>query len=306
MIRRFFVVCVIASAWSMCSAAAGWAQSGAPGAPLRWRFDAGRTLRYRLTHRGASRVELPERSVEQDDLVALDLTWRVAEVRDDGSASIRQTVDRVRVELRTGERTTRYDSEEGVAEGDGAVILQEVYGRLMAAPVEWTMRPDGTMGARLNERAGAEFGGGPIFIDSGSVATEAGLGRILEQALPPLPGMDVAVGEEWSKTFRPAEIPPLRIVTTARARYAAREQDVARIDASLETEIGPSRNGGLGIEVNSQSGEQHAWFDCEQGTLISARSERVLDLTYLNAGARVRQRARVVVEFARIHDGAAP
>src|SRR5262245_38360396 len=87
------------------------ANQGAP-QPVggRWHFEAGQELAYDFTQRAATRVKVGDQEFDNTTTLSARLAWHVRAVKDDGSADIVQTVERVRVTVESGPQRSVYDS----------------------------------------------------------------------------------------------------------------------------------------------------------------------------------------------------
>jgi hypothetical protein len=88
------------------------AWSGTPGvaradATLRWKFRQGESLHYRLQHFVDVANSLDGRTTTTQ---TIDMTWRFTAVYDDGSCTMTQTVDRVRLVISGPNGLIEYDS----------------------------------------------------------------------------------------------------------------------------------------------------------------------------------------------------
>lgn len=280
----------------------GTANASYAQAVLRWRLEPGQSLRYRLSHHNTSRIDVDGRAIEQDDTVVFDLTWRVGRLNDDGSMPVMQTVDRVRVDLGSGDDASRYDSESNDAEGELAAALREAYIRVVRVPVELALRPDGTIELADATRTGGRSQGGNSnqAVDAGSVLSPLGVKRLLEQSLPRLPDGPRAVGYKWTTDYDTINGPPLRLAWTVRSTLASLENGVAAIDAEIDTSVDPSRGVAIEVAIDSQSGRAHFEFDLTAGELVRSRGESSLKMTFSSGERSVSQSVNIWTSFERI------
>src|SRR5262249_2060475 len=120
---------------------------------LAWKLEPGQTLRYRFTHHSESKVKVEAQEQDQVYTQVVDYSWKCTEARPDGTFKLAQKVERVKVDIENGDQTLRYDSETGIAQGEGSADLKTLYEAVLGTPFDLTLTPDGSIVEALAPRS---------------------------------------------------------------------------------------------------------------------------------------------------------
>ncbi|MFZ5828494.1 MAG: DUF6263 family protein [Planctomycetota bacterium] len=108
---RFLACCFVALIVSDLWADENKAGDAAEGHLLRYRFDAGQTLRWSVTHRSLVRSTVSGTTQNAETFSTSVKVWRVAEVKPDGTARFEQMVEDIDMRHQlTGREEVRYNS----------------------------------------------------------------------------------------------------------------------------------------------------------------------------------------------------
>ena len=291
-LRRVFLVVVTIGAL----ATVGVGSSGRiRAADLAWKFEKGKVRRYELSQKNAMKVETQGQDLESTSTLTIDLTWTVAEVLENGSAKITQTVDRVRVDLEAGTQHVAYDSKTDDPEkaGDGndsAETLRKFYTIATAEPYTLTMNRQGeivdaVVPPKLVDLI-KEYQFQPLA-DTGSVLSTEGLKKMFVQFFPKLPEQAVEPGSTWNGAL---EVPAGPLLLTLQTKYTLESADAqaAKISGAINTMIKPRPGVPTTLEVKSQTSSAEYGFDIEDGCLDQTAVTQTLSVE-AKAGERATQ-----------------
>src|SRR5262249_15591878 len=107
--RILRVTCFLAIPLLLVSASAARADT-----ELRWKFKAGDKTHYAMKPAAIQDTKAGGMPFQVKIMQNMDMTWDVAEVADDGTATLNQTIDRVRMEMtlpQAGAPQIKYDSQ---------------------------------------------------------------------------------------------------------------------------------------------------------------------------------------------------
>lgn len=246
---------------------------------LRWAFEPGQSLRYEFSQTSKLTIRGGERPEERTIRLTAVLAWDVKAV-EAGTATIAQTVERVRAEVKAGSQSVVYDSSKNQAEGPNASALAELYGAVMSEPATLKIDARGRIiEAHVPEKVTEALRGSPFQsqADGGSLMSERGLKNMLGQVLPPLPEAATAQGGTWDGMLEIAS-GPLQISLATKYTLEAVEDPNARIVAAIETAIQPQPGVPLKVTVKSQKGQGVFHFDTRAGRLADAEVMQTFDL----------------------------
>ena len=121
-------------------------------ATLRWKFKPGETLRYSMDQKTVTTAKFPGGQELKNMLMqTLELSWAVKEVRDDGTAELVQTIERVVDKADGPIGKFEYDSKSG-QEPQGPIAASRVplFKAMVGAPITFKINAQGEpVGTRI-------------------------------------------------------------------------------------------------------------------------------------------------------------
>ncbi|MEM6654959.1 MAG: hypothetical protein AAF596_04075 [Planctomycetota bacterium] len=256
-------------------------------APLRYRFTEGETLRYRVTQTATLSGDADVAgSFDLRTEQVTELAWRVVSVDEEGSATIEQTVPRLRFtnSLPTGD--VGFDSDSDDPPMGVAAMLTPAARTLLETPVTFAVGPGGTV---REITASEDLIGALDRIPgaSGVLEWEPALRSLIETVLPLLP-----TGDEPATRRADYETPSFGRVelVTVFTRGPTEESGVARIVLTVTADSSAVAEGVVARIVESTG---VALFVEETGRLQSSDSSLTLELVVDNATATLTQTSRV-------------
>ncbi len=246
---------------------------------LKWAFEPGQKFGYEFSQTSKMTMRGGQGPEERTIGLTAGLAWEVKAV-ESGTATIEQTVERVRAEVKAGTQSVVYDSVKKEAAGPNASSLSELYGAVMAEPA--TLRIDArgrVVEARVPAKVREALRGSPFqnLADGGSLMSEKGIQNMLGQVLPLLPEGAISQGESWdSQLAIPAG--PLQMKLATKYTLEAAENPIARISTVIDTEIEPQQGVPLKVTVKSQEGAGIFRFDTGVGQLTGSEIKQRFEL----------------------------
>src|SRR5690348_14579360 len=98
---RAIIFCRIFTGAALILAMLGQGASAAE--PLAWKFEKGASNRYRMNQSMTMKMDMNENKVESKVDQIIDMTWKVLEVKENGSAILDQKIERMRMTIDAGE-----------------------------------------------------------------------------------------------------------------------------------------------------------------------------------------------------------
>ncbi|MEM6330943.1 MAG: hypothetical protein AAF790_11925 [Planctomycetota bacterium] len=211
-------------AWALVTAglAAAFAPvaAGAAGAaePLRWKFEPGQRLPYRIEKRMQMEIDGAEAGVEATDLTqTIDMAWVVEAVDPAGAARMVHDVTRVQVAMRgrPGQGYT-FDTRSPDPPEDLARLIAPLFRTLVETDYRVTITPRGEM---RDVAAPADLLDAMQRTPGGEGLDRFAAETLVGPAVTPLPEGPVEPGDEWRQTSM-ATVPAYgRQKTTTTFRY---------------------------------------------------------------------------------------
>lgn len=269
------------------------AVSAAAAAPaqtaLQYRWKQGDAVVYRTTLKTDSTMSGMEGT--GDVSLSQTMTQRIkllaAAIGPDGTATLHQTIEAVRVEMDTMMGKVAYDSETpSAAAGDeGAQALGRVFGGMVGATITVTVAPDGAIGRidgaqkiydRIAQDLPRDRSAAPMAQALKSVLSEESIRAALQQSFPRLPPQPVKPGDTWTGQIALGSDATGRISgtqTMTLKRIDGGDTGVATIGVALSLKqessppLGPA---GMTMKLGDSKGDGEIEFDLGAGRIRKA------------------------------------
>jgi hypothetical protein len=260
--------------------------------PLNWKFSPGLTNRYRMTQETTLAINTgPDSEVKTDSMFTTDISWTVQKVNDDGSAVLKQTIDRMRTEVAVnGGETTKIDSAAAENPQGQAATLLPLLKALTGNAFTVTMTPRGDIkDVEVPEAIVEALKNQPGAAQMGDLATPEGFKKLVRQASFILPEK-LEPGSEWSTTTE-SNFPA---VGTQSAKFTYRyegpkevnDKPAERFTVKVETKFA---GGETPVEVTTQAADGEVLFNRDAGRLESSSIDQHLKLKITVGGQVISQ-----------------
>ena len=244
---------------------AGMATRAQADTELRWKFKKGEKTRYEMKMELTQDTKAGDMPFQVRMNQTMDMTWEVTDVGDDGTATMNQTIDRVRMELtlpQAGQGPIKYDSQQQ-EKAPGTEMLAKIFDAMVGKPFVIKVTPLGkVVDLKTPEAILAAFKGMPA--GQGGMFSEDGLKQMISQSMLPMPEEPVAVGKTWEKTAETQAPPFGKQITTSEYKFAGEEEvdgkKVDKIDLTLDMKFEASADAKARFKFkDNTSGGQVLW-----------------------------------------------
>ena len=270
--------CSLLIAGAMAAAGAGAiAQTAAPG----YRWTKGETVRYRVTQESVSNMSgLPGvGDMTVNNTVTQVLAFAVQDVAADGTATLINKVESVRLDAGTPMGTFTYDSTSTTPVSDPMMApLADIMSVAIGQPITIVMGADGAVqkieGAdkileKVRQKAGAGPMAGQMGLDTmfGDAAMKGGV----TLTFPRMPARSLKPGDVWNEEFKMPSA--MGDMTIARALTVAGTEslygrNVTKATAKLTLKLAPNPTASMGPGGGDGAGDGEVYFDPSRGRLI--------------------------------------
>jgi hypothetical protein len=271
---------------------------------LRWKFKEGEKISYSMEMKQQSKTNIGGMQIDGSMLQAMEFTWTVKSVGDDGSAELIHTFDRLRMKIEApppvGE--FEFDSKEGKEpEGQLAQVIGPILTELVGAEISLKRDALGkgsdvklpaklADALRVNPFAGAM---GPMF-------TEDGLKAVVAQLGVPVPEEAVKKGSTWDHTM---EVKTPFGVTKEMNTYTYQGQDdkkLEKFDVNSEHAVEPAPEALFEVKLKAQESKGTIYFDNAVGrvTELQAKQKLSMELNIMGNVIEQDQETTVTVKLA--------
>jgi hypothetical protein len=260
---------------------------------LQWNLQAGDRFRIITAQDVTMQAKVAERSVRVGHRTVVQISWQVTEVSAEQGARIRQSVERLKIQLDApGGEDLVFDSASGEAPAGPARQIAAAAGPLLKSRAAWRMDARGRITElRLLEDAGAPAeAAGPLAEAFARFLTREGALELSGLSHIALPEKPVGVGDRWQRSseMRTTAGAFRRETTYELARQAAGDSQLpAKVtfrwtlqpvdQAEPELPGQPEREPATRIEKQDNHGT--FLFDTVEGHLVEATVQQRTTLT---------------------------
>jgi hypothetical protein len=250
---------------------------------LQYRWKQGDVVVYRNSLKTASTMSgiasLPEVTIEQT--MTQQIRLLAAAVSPDGSVTLHQTTEAVRVEMAAPAGKVVYDSADPKSAGDneGSAALAKVFGGVVGATISITMAPNGAVQRvdgiqrvldKILQDAPEERRTAALMQSLKSVLSDEAVRASLEQSFPRMPPQPVKPGDTWTGKIALGSSAIGRISGTQTFTLKSVDGNRATIAVALALKqestppMGPS---GMTVKLGDAKGEGEIDFDAASGRI---------------------------------------
>ena len=270
-------------------------------AALRYRWVKGEEVRYRVSQQGTTTISgLPgmgEMTMDQSHVQVLRLT--VEDVATDGSATLRQTFESVRMELNSPAGKAVFDSAAADKPTDPiAVAIGATMSAMIGESITVVLVPTGAVIKvegmsrifdKIMKTLPQDPTGAQVFSQLKGTMSDDAMRSMFEQGFATFPDHAVKAGETWTGQFR-MSLPIIGTVTTTRTSTlqgveSSNGTSIARIATMFamrqDAEASPPGPMGMTAKLADSKGEGEILFDIAKGRVqkTSSRSEMPVTLS---------------------------
>jgi hypothetical protein len=270
-------------------------------AALRYRWVKGEEVRYRVSQQGTTTISgLPgmgEMTMDQSHVQVLRLT--VEDVATDGSATLRQTFESVRMELNSPAGKAVFDSAAADKPTDPiAVAIGATMSAMIGESITVVLVPTGAVIKvegmsrifdKIMKTLPQDPTGAQVFSQLKGTMSDDAMRSMFEQGFATFPDHAVKAGETWTGPFR-MSLPIIGTVTTTRTSTlqgveSSNGTSIARIATMFamrqDAEASPPGPMGMTAKLADSKGEGEILFDIAKGRVqkTSSRSEMPVTLS---------------------------
>lgn len=268
---------------------------------LQYRWKQGEAIVYRTTLKTDSTMSgLAGGDVTLSQTMTQRIKLLAAAIAPDGTATLHQTIEAVRVEMDTMMGKVAYDSEHANTGGDEASqALARVFGGMVGTTLTVTLSPNGAIGRidgvqkvydKIAQDLPRDRSAAQMAQTLKSVLSEESIRAALEQSFPRLPPQAVKTGDTWTGQIALGSDATGRISgtqTMTLKRLDGGDAGVATIAVALALKqessppVGPS---GVTMKLGDSKGEGEIEFDVGAGRIRKATMKTEMPSTMTGQG----------------------
>jgi hypothetical protein len=259
---------------------------------LSWKFAPGLANRYRTTTTMDVTMDLGPGGQQKQTIVhTIDLSWTVDKLQDDGSAILKQKIDRVQMKIAIpGGQTVEYDSKSTDEPQSFAAMVAPLFREMTRAVFTVTMSPRGKVShVEVPEALIAAIAASPGAQLLGDLATAEGFKTMISRSSFELPET-LEPGVEWSTTAEIANpILGKQTIVTTYKYTGPKEVDGIQFESFAPTLTIDFAGGPAQAKVTQQGSEGEILFNRTEGRLESMNLKHNLALALTQADKTINQ-----------------
>lgn len=234
---------------------------------FRWKLNAGDEFTVQLVQDTKIKSNIDQRVQEMANKMTLDMDWKVTDVNDDNTATIAQTITRIRLQIVTpnegGSQTIAVDTQDTSRQKELAKRLHKQVIALIDTKYNVSMSDrGGLLGVEIPKASLEALRGAPSSLQLRKVLTEDGLKDLFGQSAIVFPENELAKGDDWDSTAKVEN--SLGVFEKKNVyKYAGPENGSHRFN--IATELNQTADGKAGSKVISFAGSGQLMFNVDAG-----------------------------------------
>ncbi len=241
---------------------------------LQWRFEQGQSLDVWFTQDMTVQMTAMGQEMESSADMGMLMRWDIQQVNSDGSAEIKQSIERLSMRLETpGSDPIEYDSAQKEEAAGLALTLASSVEPMVGVEFMQKMSPSGEiLEVSLSEAAQQKLATAPSGAQLKEVLSRDGLRALLTQAATVFPTTPIQPGDTWTGSTK-SQSPIGQLLMEMKYTYRGTEvrsgQPLERIDVEMLVSFpGKANQNGVNIRVQNQRNTGALFFDAAAGRFV--------------------------------------
>lgn len=245
---------------------------------LRWKFKSGETLRYTFVQKSQTETTGAGKPTTAAIDMTMQLTWRVEQMDQPGTATITQTIDQLKTAIKVDNLDAiSYDSSMRSPASGPAKDIADAVGALIGAPCTVRLSDRGEI---LSVEPSPQLRDALARKKGNNLFSADGLSRVVRQASLVLPEKAVEPGESWNASVEtPSPLGQLDQDNQCTYVGPMQRDGMTYEQITVETKLSlkPAKDVNAAPIVIKES-EQHGtiWFDASAGRLAASELKQRL------------------------------
>ena len=242
---------------------------------LRWKFNKGEKTNYELKMDTTQEMQLGGAPVQIKATQTMDMTWEVVDVGADGTATMNQTIDRIRMEMTLpvpGQAPLKFDSKDENS-APGSEEMAKTFRAMVGQPFVLNVTPLGKVTDFKAPPGMLEQLKNSPMKEASAMFSEEGLKQLLGQIMMQLPAEAVSVGKTWDNTAEIKNPQNGNMVTTTHYSFAGPEErngkKLDKIDVTVDVKIEGAGEASQ-IKVKDNKGVGAVYWDNTAGRPVES------------------------------------
>lgn len=260
--------------------------------PPQWKFEPGLANRYRITQQTEIDRTGAGGDAKANMTVTIDMSWKVQEVKPDGSAVLEQRIDRMRQKFSTGDGQQAEIDSQSLDNPEGpAAMLVPLLKAITASSFTVTMTPRGEItSVEVPEAFVEALKNQPGAAQLGELAGEEGFKSLVAKAAFVIPET-LSEGDQFVRTTETNVAAIGKQIAEVSYTYQGSREVDGKIMEVFQPKIAVRFEGGpVAIDVADQHSDGELLFNRTDGRMESSRLEQRMNLKIVVGGQETFQK----------------
>jgi Family of unknown function (DUF6263) len=262
---------------------------------LRWKFQAGETLRFSIETKSSMTAKVMGTDRKSNQTQTVETSWKVKSVDASGQAEITLRMDRIRLKVEMPPlMPLDFDSNTTKGDQPGFEGITRHLNAQVGAEFTFKMKPNGEITdiklsdetlKRLREAA-------PPGAPEGEVSENAIKDTLLQSSPPSFPDGPIEPGKSWSPKPTRLPLPTANLVMEKTFTYQGpdpKSPNLMLVNIDTSAKIEPVDGVDIKLTVKKQGGKGTLVFDGQAGRVKSVRLTQTIDMSSVQAGQTMDQ-----------------
>jgi hypothetical protein len=258
--------------------------------PLAWKFEKGGANRYRMNQSMTIKMDMGENKVESKVDQVIDMTWKVIEVKDDGSATLDQKIERMRMTIDAGGTKIEVDTASDKTPENQAAMIAPLLKAITAGSFRVTMSSRGEISdVVVPEEMVEALKNAPGAAMMGDLASEEGFKRVVSQASFAFPEK-LEPNTQWTQKTE-MKLPSVgKQITEITYKYLGPKEVEGKTFEAFEPSLKISYEGGeSAIAVKKQESSGQILFNRDAGRIERSQLKQNMNVELTSGGQKGNQ-----------------
>jgi hypothetical protein len=276
--------------------AACWINAADAAEALRWKFQAGETLRFAIETKSSMTAKATGAEHKSSQTQTTEMSWKVLAVEASGQAEITQRIERIRLRVESPPLMP-LDFDSAATKGDppGFEPITRQIRALVGAEFTFKLKPDGEItDVKLSPETLKKLrentpGGAP----DAEFSEKALKDSLLVQLSPPtLPDGPIETGKSWSPAPTRMPLPFATLVLEKTFTFQGSDPKSANlllVGVDVSAKLEPVEGGDVKATIRRQEGKGSMTFDGQAGRLVKLRLSQKMELSVAQGGQTIDQ-----------------
>jgi hypothetical protein len=258
---------------------------------LRWKLQQGDRFRVQINQDTKSVMTVAGKPIETPQKMAMQISWVVESVDDQGIIQLAQTFERIKLSMQpAGQTEVNYDSASEQPPSAMAKMVASMLQPMIGVKVTQTMTDRGkVLAVDIPAEALKKIKSNPL---AAQFFSEDSIKELTGKAWPELPEKPIEPGHQWTTditTQSPIGKMKIHNAYTYKGTMQRGDRKLDQIGIAMQIEFEGGGKLGAQVTVSEQDNAGDAYFDRDKGHFVESKMVQKMDLEIVVFGNTAQQ-----------------